>query len=56
MLLPHKPPLSRWEVVCDLSFAKRNKQGDFMAFNAGYFYSPEMVGKKSPIYDKYLDL
>ena len=45
MLLPHKPPLSRWEVVCDLRFAKRNKQSDFMAFDTGCSYPPEIVGK-----------
>jgi len=45
MLLLHKPPLSRWEVVCDLRFAKRNKQGDFMALDTGCSYPPEMVGK-----------
>lgn len=45
MLLPHKPFRSRWEVVCDLRFAKRNKQSDFMAFDTGCSSSPETVGK-----------
>lgn len=45
MLLPHKPPLSRWERVCDLRFAKKNKQGDFMAFDTGCSYPPEMASK-----------
>lgn len=42
--VPHKPTLSGWEVVGDLRFAKRNKQGDLMAFDTGCSYPTEILG------------
>jgi len=47
--VPHKPALSGWEVVGDLRFAKRNKQGDLMAFDTGCSYPTEMLGKTATL-------
>lgn len=43
MLLSYKSSLC--EVVCDLRFAKRNKQDDFIAFYTCCSYPPNMLGK-----------